>query len=80
MSTSLKNQLAQEIEALNDSQLAELLDSARRMNRRLPPAMSGEEFVDRFSGLIPPSEVIAMEKEIEEAFEQIEADERPLPS
>ena len=80
MGTSIKNQLAQAIKGLSDSPLAELLDSARRMNRGLPPAMSGSEFVDRFSGLIPQNDVIAMEKAIEEAFEYIEVDERPLPA
>ncbi len=79
MNATLRNQLVQEIDGLSDLQIAELLDSARRMNRKLPPAMSGKDFVDRFAGLIPPAEVIAMEEAIEEAFEHVEVDEQPLP-
>jgi len=80
MDAALRNQLVQVIDGLSDLQIAELLDSARRMNRKLPPAMSGKDFIDRFSGLIPPDEVIAMETAIAEAFEQVEVDEHPLPA
>jgi hypothetical protein len=42
MGTSIRNQLVQAIEGLSNSPLAELLDSARRMNRGLLPAMRAD--------------------------------------
>jgi hypothetical protein len=73
--SALKQKLKKDLDEMSDQDIRHLLEASKLKLESERKPMSGAEFVRQFVGLIPPDEMEAMERAIEEDCERIDADE-----